>query len=144
MANTYKLDILSPQGSVFSADVVLAVFPTVSGLITILAGHTALITKLSEGEIEIEQPGKKERKFITVTGGFLEVSENVVSVIADFAMRSEDVDDEKIAAAKKYAQEQKSKKDKMPSVMAEKDLHRTISSLKSVRHNKIRRKGVKY
>ncbi len=143
MANTYKLDILSPEGNIFSGDVSLAVFPTASGIITIMAGHTALITKLSGGEIEIEQNG--ERKFITVTGGFLEVSENLVSVIADFAIRSEDIDDEKIAAAKKYAEEQKAKKHKVSSEIAERELQKAILSMKIMEHNKLKRKkGTKF
>ncbi|MFA7675261.1 MAG: ATP synthase F1 subunit epsilon, partial [Endomicrobiia bacterium] len=79
MINTFKLDILSPEGSIFSGQVTLANCPTLSGQITILAGHTSLITKLSSGEVEIEQDG--ERKFIAIMGGFLEVSENVVSII---------------------------------------------------------------
>lgn len=143
MANTYKLDILSPEGNIFSGDVSLAVFPTSSGIITIMAGHTALITKLSGGEIEIEQNG--ERKFITITGGFLEVSANLVSVIADFAIRSEDIDDEKIAAAKKYAEEQKAKKSKVSSEIAERELQKAILSMKIMEHNKLKRKkGAKF
>ena len=143
MANTYKLDILSPEGNVFSGDVTLAVFPTASGVITIMAGHTALITKLSGGEIEIEHNG--ERKFITVTGGFLEVSDNLVSVIADFAIRSEDIDDEKIAAAKKYAEEQKAKKSNISSEIAERELQKAILSLNIMEHNKLKRKkGAKF
>ena len=91
MTNTFKLDILSPEGSVFSGQVSLAKCPTLAGEITILAGHTSLITKLSSGEVEIEQDG--ERKFIAIMGGFLEISENIVSIIADFAMRSDEIDD---------------------------------------------------
>ncbi len=143
MANTYKLDVLSPEGNIFSGDVTLAVFPTAAGIITIMAGHTALITKLVGGEIEIEYNG--ERKFITITGGFLEVSDNLVSVIADFAIRSEDIDDEKIAAAKKYAEEQKAKKSKVSSEIAERELQKAILSLNVMEHNKLKRKkGTKF
>lgn len=143
MTNTYKLDILSPEGNIFSGDVTLAVFPTASGVITIMAGHTAMITKLSGGEIEIEQDGK--RSFITVAGGFLEVSSNLVSVIADFAIRSEDIDDEKIAAAKKYAEEQKAKKSNISSEIAERELQKAIFSLNIMEHNKLKRKkGAKF
>ncbi|MBQ3834432.1 MAG: ATP synthase F1 subunit epsilon [Elusimicrobia bacterium] len=143
MANIYKLDILSPEGNIFSGDVTLATFPTASGLITILANHAALITKLVSGEIEIEHNG--ERKFITITGGFLEVSDNLVSVIADFAIRSEDIDDEKIAAAKKYAEEQKAKKSRVSSEIAERELQKAILSMNIMEHNKLKRKkGAKF
>jgi F0F1-type ATP synthase epsilon subunit len=43
--------------------------------------------------VEIEQDG--ERKFIAIMGGFLEISENIVSIIADFAMRSDEIDEQK-------------------------------------------------
>ena len=145
MANTYKLDILSPQGSAFSGNVISATFPTTSGLITILAAHTALITVLSAGDLEIEQDNG-ERKTIAVSGGFLEVSDNIVSVIASFAVRSEDIDDDLIEKAKLYAEEQKKKKAHINSEIFEKDLQKAIMALKVLEHNKLkkRNKGVKY
>lgn len=143
MANTFKIDVLSPEGNIFSGDITQATFPTAAGLITILANHAALITKLVGGEIEIEQNG--ERNFITITGGFLEVSDNLVSVLADFAIRSEDIDDEKIAAAKKYAEEQKAKKSKVSSEIAEREFQKAILSLNILEHNKLKRKkGAKF
>ncbi len=145
MANIYKLDILSPEGTTFSGNVKQATFPTTSGLITILAGHTALITTLSQGDIEIE-PETGEKKSITISGGFLEVSENMVSVVADFAVRSEDIDDNLIEKAKKYADEQKQKRDNVNTEMAERELQKAIMALKVLEHNKLKRKskGVKY
>ena len=98
MPNFYKLDILSPEGISYSGKVSQASFPTNSGIITVLAGHTALITKLSGGEIEIiEENGNK--RYITIVGGFAEISQNEVSVIADFAIRSEEINDTKINEA---------------------------------------------
>ena len=145
MANIYKLDILSPEETTFSGNVKQATFPTTSGLITILAGHTALITTLSQGDIEIE-PEEGEKKSIAISGGFLEVSENMVSVVADFAVRSEDIDDNLIEKAKRYAEEQKKKKDNVNTEMAERELQKAILALKVLEHNKLKRKskGVKY
>jgi len=141
---TYKLDILSPEGSVFSGEVTQACFPTLSGQITILAGHTALISKLSSGEVEIEQNG--EKKSIAIMGGFLEVSDNIVSVIADFAIRSDDIDEQKIQQAKQYAQEQLKKKDKVSSEFAEREFQKAILELKVFEHKKLKNKpkGAKY
>ena len=73
------------------------------------------------------------------------MSDNLVSVIADFAIRSEDIDDEKIAAAKKYAEEQKAKKSKVSSEIAERELQKAILSLNVMEHNKLKRKkGTKF
>lgn len=138
---TYKLDILSPQGKVFSGDVSFATFPTTSGNITILAGHTALITKLSVGEVTIDVNG--EKSFITIAGGFLEFSDNVASVIANFAVRSEEIDDKKIEEAKKLAREQMAKKDKLSSAVMEHDLQKAILELKVFEHIKSKNKRFK-
>ena len=145
MANIYKLDILSPEGNIFSGNVKQATFPTTSGLITILAGHTALITTLAQGDLEIE-PETGEKKTIAISGGFLEVSDNMVSVVADFAVRSEDIDDDLIKKAKLYAEEQKKKKENVNTEMAERELQKAIMALKVLEHNKLKRKskGVKY
>ena len=144
MPNIYKLDILSPEGISYSGNVIQASFPTKSGIITVLAGHTALITKLAGGEIEIvEENG--EKKYITIMGGFVEISQNEVSVIADFAIRSEDVDDAKINEAKKSAEELLKQKDKISSAIAEHDLQKEILKLKLFEHTKKNKsKGAKF
>ena len=138
---TYKLDILSPQGKIFSGDVSFATFPTMSGDITVLAGHTAIITKLSVGEVTIDVNG--EKKFIAIAGGFLEFSNNVASVIADFAVRSEEIDDKKIEEAKKHAREQMAKKDKLSSAVMEHDLQKAVLELKLFEHIKSKNKRYK-
>ena len=76
----------------------------------------------------------------------MEVSENMVSVVADFAVRSEDIDDDLIEKAKKYADEQKKKKENVNTEMAERELQKAIMALKVLEHNKLKRKskGVKY
>ena len=76
----------------------------------------------------------------------MEVSENMVSVVADFAVRSEDIDDNLIEKAKKYADEQKQKRDNVNTEMAERELQKAIMALKVLEHNKLKRKskGVKY
>lgn len=128
MTKLFKLDILSPDGSVFSGEVSQMTLPTETGVLTILADHADIITKLSSGQVEIEQEG--ERKFIAIMGGFLEISNNVASIIADFAVRSEELDEQKIQKAKEYAEEQLKKKDKVTSAINEHDLQKAILELK--------------
>ena len=106
-----------------------------------LAGHTAIITKLSVGEVVIDING--EKKFITISGGFLEFSDNVASVIADFAARSEELDDKKIEEAKKHAREQMARKDKLSSAVMEHDLQKAILELKVFEHIKSKNKRYK-
>ena len=128
MTKLFKLDILSPDGSVFSGDISQVTLPTESGILTILADHADIITKLSSGQVEIEQEG--ERKFVAIMGGFLEVSNNMASIIADFAVRSEELDEQKIQKAKEYAEEQLKRKDKLASAVSEHDLQKAVLELK--------------
>ncbi|MDD5020861.1 MAG: ATP synthase F1 subunit epsilon [Endomicrobiaceae bacterium] len=128
MTKLFKLDILSPEGSVFSGEISQMTLPTETGIITILADHADIITKLSSGQVEIEHEG--EMKFIAIMGGFLEVSNNVASIIADFAVRSEELDEQKIQKAKEYAEEQLNKKDKLTSAINEHDLQKAVLELK--------------
>ena len=128
MTKLFKLDILSPDGSVFSGDISQVTLPTESGILTILADHADIITKLSSGQVEIEQEG--ERKFVAIMGGFLEVSNNMASIIADFAVRSEELDEQKIQKAKEYAEEQLKRKEKLASAVSEHDLQKAVLELK--------------
>lgn len=139
MTKLFKLDILSPDGSVFSGEVSQMTLPTETGILTILADHADIITKLSSGQVEIEQEG--ERKFIAIMGGFLEISNNVASIIADFAVRSEELDEQKIQKAKEYAEEQLKKKDKVTSAINEHDLQKAILELKIFDKMKIKNRN---
>lgn len=139
MTKLFKLDILSPEGSVFSGEVSQMTLPTETGVLTILADHADIITKLSSGQVEIEHEG--ERRFIAIMGGFLEVSNNVASIIADFAVRSDELDEQKIQKAKEYAEEQLKKKDKLASAINERDLQKAILELKFFDKTKIKNRN---
>ncbi|GAB1401732.1 F0F1 ATP synthase subunit epsilon [Elusimicrobiota bacterium] len=139
MTKLFKLDILSPEGSVFSGEVSQMTLPTETGILTILADHADIITKLSSGQVEIEHEG--ERRFIAIMGGFLEISNNVASIIADFAVRSDELDEQKIQKAKEYAEEQLKKKDKLASAINERDLQKAILELKFFDKTKIKNRN---
>lgn len=139
MTKLFKLDILSPEGTVFSGEVSQMTLPTESGIITILPEHSDLITKLSGGQVEIESEG--EKKFISIMGGFLEISGNVASIMADFAVKSEELDEQKIIQAQKYAEEQLKKKDVLNSAINEHNLQKAILELKMFDKNKIKNRN---
>ena len=128
--NKFNIEILSPEGSAYNGAVESAMFPTAAGIITVLAGHANLVTKLIKGEIIIKNAGV-ERK-ITISGGFLEISENKVNAVAEFAMNSEDANKQKISRAFTLAQEMKTKKaDAAKMLEIETQLKRSVSGLKS-------------
>lgn len=134
--SSFLLEIISPQGKVFSDMVEAVSIPTYQGEITVLPHHTPLFTKLSEGEIEIKQSNKSTT--IVITGGFLEIKENSVHVLSDYAIRAESIEIARTEERKRQAEEKlKTKLSNEEFTMADKDLKLSILELKvaqKVRH----------
>lgn len=128
MDKTFQLEIISPEGILYQDSVNQASLPSTRGEITILPHHTPMFTKLTEGELRIEK-GKTER-FFAIAGGFLEVQDDKVIVLSDFAVKAEAIE---IAAAeqrKKKAEEAlKNKENTLEYVMLEKELQKSILEL---------------
>jgi F-type H+-transporting ATPase subunit epsilon len=101
--NKQRLEIVTPQKKVFSEDVDFLVAPGADGELGILPGHTPLITSLNVGIMRIEQDSKKFG--IVVSGGFMEVRNSKVTVLATAAERIEEIDVARAEEAKKRAEE---------------------------------------
>jgi F-type H+-transporting ATPase subunit epsilon len=80
---TYRLDIVTPEKKIFSDMVEFSVFPGSEGEMGILINHAPLVSRLKAGEIRITRNHVVEA--FTITGGFLEVMNNEVTVLADAA-----------------------------------------------------------
>lgn len=104
-----------------------------------LPDHAPLFTKLAEGEMTIIK--ENEKSFITISGGFLEISDNKVNVLADYAIRSDKIEEEKILEARKKAEDAlKHSKDKAAILEAEKALRQSVIELKVAEKLKKRNK----
>lgn len=135
---TLHVDVLSPEKVVFQgeADEILA--PTPNGQIAILPHHVSLLTTISQGEVVIKQ-GRK-MYYIAVMGGFLQVQKDVVTVLADYAIQSQDIQLARAQEAKKRAEkllEEKVSKEDYAKIEA--DLRRSLLELKVAQR---RKKGV--
>jgi F-type H+-transporting ATPase subunit epsilon len=97
-----NLLIISPEGTILSDSVDGVSFPTVLGDIAVLPGHMPLFTKLKDGEILVRKAG--EETSIAITGGFLEITDDRVNVMADYAIRSTDIEIDKAEQARKRAE----------------------------------------
>ena len=97
------LEIITAERQVFGDDVDLVVAPGVDGELGILPHHAPLMTMLQPGEILIRKDG--EDTFLVVTGGFMEVIGNKVTILADAAERSEEIDEARAQQAVERAQE---------------------------------------
>ncbi len=129
MADNLYLEIVSPQGIIFEGDTDQVTLPTVNGIITILPHHTSLFTKLSEGEIEVLTQGK--RTSYVISGGFLEINKNKASVLSDYAVRAESI--EQAASEEKKRQAEQKLHEKLTNeefTTADKDLKISILELK--------------
>lgn len=98
----FNFEVISPEKVVYKEEVEEVILPTTVGQITILPNHISLFTQIVPGEIVIRKGGKEQ--YMAVTGGFLEVSSNNVSILADYAVRSEDIEVQKAIDAQKRAE----------------------------------------
>ena len=104
MAGKLNVEIVTGERVVFQdQDVDMVVAPGGAGVLGILPQHAPLITTLSLGELRIKK-GNDEQS-ILVYGGFMEVGDNKVLVLADSAERAEEVDVERAEAARRRAEE---------------------------------------
>jgi F-type H+-transporting ATPase subunit epsilon len=128
--NKFEIEILSPEGIVFKGETVLVSFPTTRGTITVLPGHANLITKLNSGEIIIETTSGIKK--ITVSGGFIEIINNNVNVVTEFAAHSDEISRQKIKQAIDHARDMKSKRKEFVNIyVIESQLKKSAVDLKS-------------
>lgn len=109
MAMTFHCDIVSAETEIFSGLVELLVAAASDGDVGITYGHAPLLTGLQPGPVRMKlQNG--EQKVFYVSGGFLEVQPHVVTVLADTALRADDMDEAAAMEAKKQAEQALSNK----------------------------------
>jgi F-type H+-transporting ATPase subunit epsilon len=101
MAGTFSLRIVSPEGNVLKEDVEFVVLPGGLGELGILPNHAPLISGLNIGVIRYTLNGTIKR--VAITGGFVEVVDNLVTVLADAAELSEEIDLTRAVEAKERA-----------------------------------------
>jgi F-type H+-transporting ATPase subunit epsilon len=97
------LDVVTPTKKVISEEVDEVIVPTAEGQVGILPHHVNMVSQVVPGEMIVKTKGKAQ--YLAITGGFLEVSNNTVSILSDYAVHAEDIDVEKAIAAKKRAEE---------------------------------------
>lgn len=101
---TIKVDVVSAEEQIFSGQAQFVALPGEEGELGILPGHVPLLTRIRPGAVRIELEGGAE-EFIFVAGGILEVQPGVVTVLADTAIRGQDLDQAKAEQARRAAEE---------------------------------------
>ena len=108
MASQFELNVVSAEQKIFSGQVVSVRVTGIDVELGVYAGHTPLLTAIKPGMVKYTLSDGNEA-FIYVSGGFLEVQPTVVTVLADVAIRGEELDQQRILAAKRKVEESLSK-----------------------------------
>lgn len=103
MTSTLQVDVVSAEKEVFSGLAHFVALPGESGELGILPGHTPLITRIKPGAVRIELADGTE-ELVFVAGGILEVQPTGVTVLADTAIRGDDLDEARALEAKARAE----------------------------------------
>ena len=103
MTTTIRCDIVSAEEEIFSGDVTMVVATGEMGELGIAPRHAPLITRLKPGKLVLTQPNG-EKVDIVVSGGILEVQPQVVTILADTAIRAENIDELAVKKAKEEAE----------------------------------------
>jgi F-type H+-transporting ATPase subunit epsilon len=101
--NTIKFEIVTPERQVLKENVTQVSVPTRNGEITILPHHIPLVSVLVPGVIEVKLPNG-ESEVMSVSGGFIEVLQNKVVILADTAERAAEIDITRAEEARKRAE----------------------------------------
>jgi len=102
--NTIHVDVVSAEELIYSGEATFVALPGEAGELGIYPRHTPLISRIRAGSVRIQKPDGEE-EFVFVAGGILEVQPDSVTVLSDTAVRGKDLDEERVNAAKKAAQE---------------------------------------
>lgn len=104
MAETFKLDIRTPEGMAWQGGASIVTLPGKQGRFQVLVNHAPLVTELEVGEIRIKGEAGEEKRFAS-SGGFAEVRLNEVTVLTETIEPVEEIDRDRAEQAMKRALE---------------------------------------
>ena len=134
MANTIHVDVVSAEEQIYAGEAEFVVLPGVDGELGIYPRHTPLFTQIRPGAVRIKRPGEAQDEFVFVQGGFLEIQPNKVTVLADTAIRANDLDEAMVLEAKQRAEEAMANKDAAGGIAAaQAELAAALAQLEAIR-----------
>jgi F-type H+-transporting ATPase subunit epsilon len=102
MADTLRLEIVTPEGTAYSEDVEMVTLPSIAGQMGILPRHVPLIAQMVPGEMIVRKEGRES--FIAAGEGLIEVTGNRVAILTDLAIPSDQIDEAKAEEARQRAE----------------------------------------
>jgi len=135
MANTLKLEIVTPEAVVYSEEVDLVVLPGAEGELGIYPMHVPLMTQIVPGEVAVHKGG--QQALLAVGEGFVEITPHRVSILTDMAVKADGIDEAAVEEARRKAEaRRKEKLSGEEDARVEAALARTAAQLKVKRHRK--------
>jgi F-type H+-transporting ATPase subunit epsilon len=139
MAMTIHVDIVSAEESIFSGLAEVVIASAQEGEVGIYPRHAPLLTRLKAGEVRLLKDGKEEHFYIS--GGILEVQPQIVTILADTALRAADVDEAAALEAKASAEKALADKSaKMDYAEAQAQLAEAMAQLRAIERSRKTRK----
>lgn len=133
MAMTVHVDIVSAEASIFSGLAELIIVPGEEGELGIYPRHVALLTRIKPGSVRLKLPNQETDELIYVSGGMLEVQPNVVTILADTAIRGGDLDEVRALEAKQAAEEaMKNRASDVDYAQAQVELAEAVAQLRAI------------
>ena len=104
MASTMHVDVVSVEAQIYSGEAEFLVAPAEMGEIGVYPRHVPLLTRIKPGSLRIRVPGQAKEVLVVVSGGMMEVQPSLITVLADTAIRGEELDEQRAQAAKRDAE----------------------------------------
>ena len=102
MAATLRLEIVTPEATVFSQDVHMVTLPAFGGQIGIFPRHVPLLTRIVPGELIVRKDGETE--FLAIGGGIVEITAGRVAIATDMAVAVKEIDEARVEEARRRAE----------------------------------------
>ena len=99
-----QVEVVSSEQNIYSGEASFVVVPTVQGELGIYPRHEPIMSLVRPGALRLTVPGEAEEVLVAVSGGVLEVQPDKITVLADVAVRSTEMDQARAEAAKKAAE----------------------------------------
>ncbi len=100
--STIHVDIVSAEGEIYSGEATMVIAPAKMGEVGITPRHAPLLTDLRPGELRVQSDD--DEKYFYVTGGILEVQPHLVTILADAALRGDQLDEDAALRAQQEAE----------------------------------------
>ncbi len=130
-----RVEVVSNEQNIFSGEASFVVVPTIQGELGIYPRHEPIMSLVRPGALRLQVPGQAEEVLVAVSGGVLEVQPDKLTVLADIAVRSAEMDQQRAEEAKRAAEASVSQAtDDVSRAKAQAALAAAIAELKTLEH----------